>query len=73
MRAVEARQPEVHQDDVRVEALGRRGGLSPVGDRPDDLDPVPSGEEQLERGAVHLVVLHEQHADPASFGRRSSG
>ena len=38
---VEAGQPEVHQDDGRVEALRGRGGLAAVRDGADDLEARP--------------------------------
>ena len=69
MRAVEARQPEVHQDDVRVEAFGR-AAASPVGDRPDDLDPRPSGEEQLERRCGTPRCPPRAARGSGSFGRQ---
>ena len=65
---VEAGQPEVHQHDVGAEP--RRGvrRLAPGADRTDDLEPLLEAEEQLERRAVHVVVLDEQ--DPHDRRRR---
>ena len=50
----------------------RVGRLAPRPDRADDLDPLLEPEEQLERRAVHVVVLDEQDPHPAasaSLGR----
>ena len=61
--SVEAGQAIVHDDDVRRELDRRPCGLGAAADRTNDLEAGLECEQELERRAVHVVVLHEQHAD----------
>ncbi len=58
-------QPIVHHDDVGLVLDARGHGEGAFGHRRDDVDVVAEAEQQLERLAEDLVVLHEDDADPA--------
>src|SRR4051794_20487376 len=72
LSTVEPGQPEVHQDHVGIEALGRVRGLASVRHRSGYLDAVPAMEQQLQGRAVHVVVLDEQHPDRHRHSAESS-
>jgi hypothetical protein len=72
--AVHVGQPEVHDDDLGLQLLARGSRRPPVRDGADDLEPVLPSEQEDERVAVDVVVLHEQHADRRRHSAtRSSG
>ena len=60
--AVETREPVVHDHDVGGVPRRGVGRLGAASDGPDDLEARLQCEQELERRAVDLVVLDEQHA-----------
>ena len=67
---VELRHLQVHQDDVGAEPPGQVDGLSAVGRLADHVDVRLAGEQLLQAGPEHRVVVHDQHAD--GVGHRGS-
>ena len=71
--AVQAGEAVVHQHDGRRELGGRPGRVGAARDGPHDLESRLESEEELERGAVDLVVLDEEDSDRAHSAERRSG
>jgi hypothetical protein len=65
--AVGARKAVVHEDDVRLVAAAEGDNVAPVVRRGHDLDVRAEVEQQLERLAEDVVVLHEGDADYRAF------
>ena len=60
---VDLRHPDIHQDDVRIEASGQRHGLGAGGGLSCDPDAVVCVEESGESGSHHRLVVGDEDAD----------
>jgi hypothetical protein len=65
--AVGARKAVVHEHDVGLVAAAEGDGVTPVVHRGHDLNVRAEVEQQLERLAEDVVVLHEGDADYRAF------
>ncbi len=63
LEPVELRHPDVHQDHVRIEAVGLLHGLEPVARLGDDVDVLLAGEQHAKAGANHRLVVGDEHTD----------
>ena len=68
--AVEPRQVEVHDHDVRAERLGRAECLAAVGRLADHLDVLEERQELAQTTADHGVVVDEEHASGRTRAHR---
>ena len=63
LEPVELGHADVHQDDVRTEAVGLLYRLEPVARLGHDVDVLLAGEQHAKAGANHRLVVGDEHTD----------
>ena len=63
LEPVELGHADVHQDDVRMEAVGLLYCLQPVAGLGHDVDVLLAREQHAKAGADHRLVVGDEHTD----------